>query len=84
MRDYPETESDIVIVIADIPVVDVGQTTVIRVTTNQTVTVSKLCALFLKSSLYFDFSQYCISSVRSKFQFWAETKTKHVVSLFLF
>jgi len=42
VRDYPETERDIVIVIAGIPIVDVGQTAVVGVTTDQTVTVSKL------------------------------------------
>ena len=44
MRNYQETEANVVIVIARIPVVDVGKTAVVRVTTVQTVTVSKLCA----------------------------------------
>ena len=44
MRNYQETEANVVIVIARIPVVDVGKTAIVRVTTVQTVTVSKLCA----------------------------------------
>ena len=54
MKNYQETESRIVVVIAGMPIVDVGQTAVITVTTDQTVTVSKLYACLLSNPMRLD------------------------------
>jgi len=51
MRNYQETEADIVVVIADIPVVDIAKTAVIGVTAEQTVTVSKFMLCSFENSL---------------------------------
>ena len=47
MRNYQETKTGVVIVIVRRVVVDVSQTTVVRVTTNQAVIVPKVNACLL-------------------------------------
>ena len=62
MRNYLKTKSDVVVVIVSPVVVDVGQTTVVRVTTDQPVIALEFMFASPKTSLQFDFSHHCILS----------------------
>ena len=54
MRNYLKTKSDVVVVIVSPIVVDVGQTTVVQITTDQPVIALESMLASFKTSLWFE------------------------------